>query len=90
MFLLSRTAHSGAHGSHTGTFDQRFGHEIDPKYRRCERRQLYREDVAGVIEQYQAGSRKYRRVHNTFQSLIMIGSALTTAIAAMDTGKQLT
>ncbi|NGO69653.1 DUF4231 domain-containing protein [Streptomyces sp. SB3404] len=55
-----------------------------------ERRLLYREDIAEVIDQYQADSRKYRRVHNALQSLIMIGSAATTTIAALDTGKQLT
>ncbi|WP_301128606.1 SLATT domain-containing protein [Streptomyces cacaoi] len=55
-----------------------------------ERRSLYREDVAGVIEQHRAGSRKYRLVHNTLQSLIMIGSAATTTIAALDTRNQFT
>ncbi|MGW3139909.1 SLATT domain-containing protein [Streptomyces sp. NPDC001139] len=55
-----------------------------------ERRLLYREDVAGVIEQYQSESRHYRRVHNALQSVIMIGSAPTTAIAALDTVKELT
>ncbi|WP_438306629.1 DUF4231 domain-containing protein (plasmid) [Streptomyces sp. HUAS TT11] len=55
-----------------------------------ERRLLYREDVAGVIEHYQTDSRRYRRVHNILQSLIMVGSALTTAIAALDTGRELT
>ncbi|MBO8197731.1 DUF4231 domain-containing protein [Streptomyces smyrnaeus] len=55
-----------------------------------ERRRLYREDVAGIVEQYQADSRKYRRVHNSLQSLIMIGSVGTTTIAAFDIGKQLT
>ncbi|MFI0860375.1 DUF4231 domain-containing protein [Streptomyces smyrnaeus] len=55
-----------------------------------ERRRLYREDVAGIAEQYQADSRKYRRVHNSLQSLIMIGSVGTTTIAAFDIGKQLT
>ncbi|MEU6381666.1 DUF4231 domain-containing protein [Streptomyces sp. NPDC046909] len=55
-----------------------------------ERRSLYREDVAGVIEQHRADSRKYRRVHNTLQNLIMIGSAATTTIAALDTRNQFT
>ncbi|MFD9601745.1 DUF4231 domain-containing protein [Streptomyces sp. NPDC059970] len=54
------------------------------------RRKLYREDVAGIIEHYQAESRKYRRVHNVLQSLIMIGSALTTTVAAFDSAKELT
>ncbi|MFC7900229.1 hypothetical protein ACFUV1_08740 [Streptomyces griseoincarnatus] len=55
-----------------------------------ERRSLYREDVAGVIEQHRTDSRKYRRVHNTLQNLIMIGSASTTVVAALDTRNQYT
>jgi hypothetical protein len=55
-----------------------------------ERRSLYREDVAAVIEQHRADSRKYRFVHNTLQNLIMIGSAATTTIAALDTRNQFT
>lgn len=55
-----------------------------------ERRSLYREDVAGVIEQHRNDSRKYRRVHNTLQNLIMIGSASTTVVAALDTRNQYT
>ncbi|MGW4750261.1 DUF4231 domain-containing protein [Streptomyces sp. NPDC004290] len=55
-----------------------------------DRRNLYREEVATAIEKYQTDSRKYRRVHNSLQSLIMIGSASTTTIAALDTGKELT
>ncbi|WP_310729189.1 DUF4231 domain-containing protein [Streptomyces sp. N2A] len=55
-----------------------------------DRRHLYREEVTTAIEQYQADSRKYRRIHNSLQSLIMIGSASTTTIAALDTGKELT
>ncbi|MEV7980861.1 DUF4231 domain-containing protein [Streptomyces sp. NPDC086519] len=55
-----------------------------------ERRSLYREDVAGFIEQYQAESRRYRAVHNTLQSLIMIGSTATTTVAALDSGDKLT
>ncbi|OON75661.1 DUF4231 domain-containing protein [Streptomyces tsukubensis] len=51
---------------------------------------LYREDVTGVVEHFQADSRKYRRVHNILQSLIISGSAATTTIAALDTGQQLT
>ncbi|AZP22776.1 SLATT domain-containing protein [Streptomyces aquilus] len=55
-----------------------------------ERRSLYREDVAGVIEQHRADSRKYRLVHNALQNLIMTGSAATTTVAALDTGGKLT
>ncbi|MFJ9417789.1 hypothetical protein ACIRPT_27040 [Streptomyces sp. NPDC101227] len=39
---------------------------------------------------YQADSRKYRRIHNSLQSLIMIGSTSTTTTAALDSGKELT
>ncbi|MEU1125598.1 DUF4231 domain-containing protein [Streptomyces sp. NPDC005899] len=54
-----------------------------------DRRKLYREEVTAAIEQYQADSRKYRAIHNGLQTLIMIGSASTTTIAALDTGKEL-
>ncbi|MFJ4755447.1 DUF4231 domain-containing protein [Streptomyces sp. NPDC088763] len=50
-----------------------------------ERRVLYREDVAEVIDQFQKESLKYRRVHNSLQSLIMAGSTTVTTVAAMDT-----
>ncbi|WP_324197116.1 DUF4231 domain-containing protein [Streptomyces sp. NRRL B-1677] len=55
-----------------------------------ERRSLYREDVAGVVEQHRTDSRRYRIVHNALQNLIMIGSAATTTVAALDTGEKLT
>lgn len=54
------------------------------------RRNMYREDVASLVEQYQADSRRYRSIHNRLQTLIMIGSASTTTIAALNTGKELT
>ncbi|MFF2519536.1 DUF4231 domain-containing protein [Streptomyces sp. NPDC058086] len=54
-----------------------------------ERRSLYREDLAGIIDQHQADSRRYRRVHYMLQSLIMVGSG-TTTVAALDSGSQLT
>ncbi len=50
-----------------------------------ERRSLYREDVAGFIEQHRADSRWYRLVHNMLQNLITIGSASTTTVAALET-----
>ncbi|MFG2600699.1 DUF4231 domain-containing protein [Streptomyces sp. NPDC048462] len=53
-------------------------------------RGLYREDAADVIEQHRTDSRKYRHVHNTLQNFIMIGSAATTTVAALDTGGKLT
>ncbi|WP_409239399.1 DUF4231 domain-containing protein [Streptomyces sp. PA5.6] len=55
-----------------------------------ERRSLYREDVTGIIEQHRTDSRKYRRIHNALQNLIMIGSASTTVVAALDTRNQYT
>ncbi|WP_326615144.1 DUF4231 domain-containing protein (plasmid) [Streptomyces scopuliridis] len=54
------------------------------------RRNVYREDVASLVEQYEADSRRYRSIHNRLQTLIMVGSASTTTIAALDTGKELT
>lgn len=55
-----------------------------------QQRSLYREEVADVITQHRADSRKYRLVHNTLQNFIMIGSAATTTVAALDTGGKLT
>ncbi|MGY0071711.1 DUF4231 domain-containing protein (plasmid) [Streptomyces sp. QTS137] len=49
-----------------------------------ERRSMYREDTVEVIAQYGRESRHYRRVHNTLQSLIMIGSTAITTIAALN------
>ncbi|MFD6186118.1 DUF4231 domain-containing protein [Streptomyces goshikiensis] len=49
-----------------------------------EQRGMYREEVAAVIENYQTESRKYRRVHNSLQSLIMVGSTTITTVAALD------
>ncbi|WP_327286081.1 MULTISPECIES: DUF4231 domain-containing protein [unclassified Streptomyces] len=49
-----------------------------------EQRGMYREELAEVIENYQAESRKYRRVHNGLQSLIMVGSTTITTVAALD------
>jgi hypothetical protein len=37
-----------------------------------DRRKLYREEVTTAIEQEQADSRKYRRIHNGLQTLIVI------------------
>ncbi|MFD4219186.1 DUF4231 domain-containing protein [Streptomyces griseus] len=49
-----------------------------------QRRNLYRESVSGVIEQYRAESLRYRRVHNSLQSLVMAGSAAVTTLAALE------
>lgn len=48
-----------------------------------ERRSMYREDTVEVIAQYGRESRHYRRVHNSLQSLIMVGSTAMTTIAAL-------
>jgi hypothetical protein len=49
-----------------------------------QRRSPYRENLSGVIEQYRAESRRYRSVHNSLQSLIMVGSAAVTTLAALE------
>ncbi|MET8298185.1 DUF4231 domain-containing protein [Streptomyces sp. NPDC005180] len=49
-----------------------------------ERRGLYREDVVEVVAQYQREGRKYRRVHNAIQSLVMVGSTAMTTLAALE------
>ncbi|MGW6318958.1 DUF4231 domain-containing protein [Streptomyces sp. NPDC055099] len=48
-----------------------------------ERRIMYREDTVEVVAQYGRESRHYRRVHNSLQSLIMVGSTAVTTIAAL-------
>ncbi|WP_229848925.1 DUF4231 domain-containing protein [Streptomyces melanogenes] len=48
-----------------------------------ERRSIYREETSEVIAQYGRESRHYRRVHNSLQSLIMVGSTAVTTIAAL-------
>lgn len=54
------------------------------------RRRLYRQEVADLIEQFQRESRKYRRIHNSLQSLIMVGATSTTTIASLNTANDLT
>ncbi|MGX1483176.1 hypothetical protein RKD45_002252 [Streptomyces griseus] len=49
-----------------------------------ERRGLYREDLAEVVAQYQREGRRYRRVHNALQSLVMVGSTTMTTLAALE------
>lgn len=48
------------------------------------RRRRYRDDIEGLVSQFQRESRQYRRVHNGLQSLIMVGSAVTTTVSALD------
>ncbi|UXY33242.1 DUF4231 domain-containing protein [Streptomyces sp. HUAS TT20] len=50
-----------------------------------DRRSRYRDDVRGIIQQYQGESRHYRRVHNTLQTVIMVGSAIATTASSLDT-----
>ncbi|WP_107457768.1 SLATT domain-containing protein [Streptomyces sp. Ncost-T6T-1] len=45
------------------------------------RRHIYRETTPAAIERYRTSGLRYRRVHNAFQSVIIIGS-LTTSTAA--------
>ncbi|WP_329398945.1 DUF4231 domain-containing protein [Streptomyces melanogenes] len=47
------------------------------------RRHIYRETVPGAIEQYRTGGLRYRRVHNAFQSVIIIGSLATSTAASL-------
>ncbi|WP_369186542.1 DUF4231 domain-containing protein [Streptomyces sp. R08] len=49
-----------------------------------EHRNLYREEMPAVIEEYRSESRRYRRVHNSLQSLIMVGSTAVTTLAALE------
>lgn len=52
------------------------------------RRHLYRESVADLVEQYRSESRRYRRVHNGLQILVMTGSAGSTTVAALEWGSK--
>lgn len=54
-----------------------------------ERRALYREEVIDIIEGFQRESRRYRRIHNSLQSLIMVGSTTTTTVASLNTATDL-
>ena len=42
---------------------------------------IYHSDVLTTIEEYRNNARGYRRVHNRFQTVIIIGSLMTTAIS---------
>ncbi|WP_157881973.1 SLATT domain-containing protein [Streptomyces rubellomurinus] len=44
---------------------------------------LYRADIAGIIDGFQSGSDKYRRRHNRLQSIIIVASLGTTTVAAL-------
>ncbi|WP_432167982.1 SLATT domain-containing protein [Streptomyces sp. bgisy031] len=47
------------------------------------RRHIYRETVPGAIERYRTSGLRYRRVHNAFQSVIIIGSLATSTAASL-------
>lgn len=51
-----------------------------------EQRLLYRDEVNEVVAEYAADSRRSRRIHNSLQGLITVGSASVTAVAALDPG----
>jgi Protein of unknown function (DUF4231) len=40
----------------------------------------YREDVSDVIQQYRDEANRYRRVHNRLQSVVIVGSIVTSAL----------
>ncbi|WP_188196780.1 DUF4231 domain-containing protein [Nonomuraea sp. SYSU D8015] len=42
----------------------------------------YHEDAILVIDDYRTNANRYRRVHNAFQSIIIIGSIITTAVTS--------
>jgi hypothetical protein len=45
----------------------------------------YHSDVLTTIEDYRDNARKYRRTHNRYQSVIIVGSLMTTAITTAAT-----
>ncbi|MFF4493386.1 DUF4231 domain-containing protein [Streptomyces sp. NPDC001546] len=47
------------------------------------RRHVYRETVPAVVEQFRAEGKGYRRTHNIFQSVIIIGSLATSTAASL-------
>ncbi|MFI2077940.1 DUF4231 domain-containing protein [Streptomyces triculaminicus] len=47
-----------------------------------QRQYAYKEDIAGGLQAYRRQSSHYRRVHNAFQAVIIIGSYATTAAAS--------
>ncbi|WP_262706339.1 MULTISPECIES: DUF4231 domain-containing protein [Streptomyces] len=47
------------------------------------RRHVYRETVPALIEQFRSEGKGYRRIHNAFQSVIIIGSLATSTAASL-------
>ncbi|MFG1776871.1 DUF4231 domain-containing protein [Micromonospora sp. NPDC049048] len=48
-----------------------------------DRRTAYRERAQGDIRQVRKSSEHYRRIHNTFQSVIIVGSLATSTVAGL-------
>ncbi|WP_254648789.1 DUF4231 domain-containing protein [Streptomyces sp. GbtcB7] len=47
------------------------------------RRHIYRETIPGSIDRYRTDGLRYRRIHNLFQSVIIIGSLATSTAASL-------
>jgi hypothetical protein len=47
------------------------------------RRHIYKESAPAAIEQYRSEGLHYRRIHNAFQSVIIIGSLATSTAASL-------
>ncbi|SFE97357.1 SLATT domain-containing protein [Streptomyces mirabilis] len=47
------------------------------------RRHIYRETVPVAIDQYRSDGLRYRRIHNFFQSVIIVGSLATSTAASL-------
>lgn len=46
-------------------------------------RHIYRETIPVLSEEFRRGSARYRRIHNGFQSVTIVGSFVMTALASM-------
>ncbi|MFC9245107.1 SLATT domain-containing protein [Streptomyces sp. NPDC057136] len=46
-------------------------------------RHIYKETIPSTVEDFRRGSAQYRRIHNGFQSVIILGSFAMTALSAM-------
>src|SRR4029453_15042999 len=47
----------------------------------------YREEILSFIDEYRRESQRNRRIHNAFQSIIIVGSIITTSVTS-EIGKQ--
>lgn len=48
-------------------------------------RHIYKETIPSTVEDFRKSSARYRRIHNGFQSIIILGSFAMTTLAAMAT-----